>query len=161
MCSVSVYKEPESTKGRARVMGKSKVGKVNLTKPSYSQKLKIEIVSPLKLLTHLKQCHHQKFFFKFSWDNYLVSRKVSVFYHIFSVVKKVACWKLRAVTFCFFWGETGLYRGTLFLFLKNLYSVHWKHVNFLAFAGITVVERCLLKCVCWYSWERVRIDGAY
>ena len=47
MCSVSAYKEPESTKGRARVMGKSKVGKVNLAKPSYGQKLKIEIVVKL------------------------------------------------------------------------------------------------------------------
>ena len=34
MCPVSEYKEAESTKGRARVVMKSKVGKVTLTKPS-------------------------------------------------------------------------------------------------------------------------------
>ena len=36
----------------------------------------------------------------------------------------------------------------LFLFLKNLYFEHCKHVDVPAFAGIKVLESSLLKCVC-------------
>ena len=160
MCSVSVYKEPESTKVRARVMGKSKVEKVTLTKPSYGLKLKVEIASPLKLLTHLKQCHHQKFFFKFSWDNYLVSRKVSVFYHIFSVFKS-GMLKVTSRNILLFLRRDRIVSWYLVSFFKESLFCALQACEFLVFTGMTVVERCLLKCVSWYSWERVRIDGAY
>ena len=61
MCPVSLHKESESTKGRARDLVKAKEGKVILTKLKLGYKTKTLNSYPFKNSTHLKLRHHQKF----------------------------------------------------------------------------------------------------
>ena len=143
MCPVSEHKEAESTKGRARVVIKSKGVKVTLTKPSqdfnpFKTTPSSKILSP-NFLEAIIQCLEKLT----SCITFTQSLKM---WHAISMdLNFVHCSRT--------WNKgverQELYRVTLFFwgfFSQNIYFVYSMYVNFPGFAGTTVVESFFLKC---------------